>query len=200
MADESRTSITLLGHLRRAPEDQAAWGEFVERYGQVIHRWCRHWGLQEADAQDLTQNVLLELTRQMRTFQYDPTRRFRAWLRTVAHRAWCDFLDARARRQSGSGDSTVDSLLRSVPASENLLDELEAECERELLAEAMKLVEPRVEARTWDAFRLTAIEAVSAADVAQRLAMPVGSVYQAKSRVQRMLQDAVLELEGASTQ
>jgi hypothetical protein len=38
---DSRTSITLLGRLRQAPAEQAAWSEFVERYGRKIYGWCR---------------------------------------------------------------------------------------------------------------------------------------------------------------
>ena len=49
--DPLKTSPTLLGRLRRDPKDQAAWSEFVARYGPRIRRWCHGWGLQEADAQ-----------------------------------------------------------------------------------------------------------------------------------------------------
>ena len=49
-SSDSRTSPTLLAWLQRAPTDQAAWGEFVERYGTRIYGWCRQWKLQEADA------------------------------------------------------------------------------------------------------------------------------------------------------
>jgi hypothetical protein len=37
------TRVTLLARLRQDPTDQAAWGEFVERYGRHIYRWCREW-------------------------------------------------------------------------------------------------------------------------------------------------------------
>jgi len=75
----------LLNRLRHAPADPAAWEEFVRRYGPRIHAWCRGWGLQDADAQDVTQDVLLEIARKVRDFHFDPTRSFRAWLKTLAH-------------------------------------------------------------------------------------------------------------------
>src|SRR5262249_57495976 len=87
----ARTSKTLLNRLR-SPLDQAAWNEFVERYGRRIYGWCRQWGLQEADAQDVTQDVLLRLARKMRSFAYDPSRSFRGWLRTLTHHASTHFL------------------------------------------------------------------------------------------------------------
>ena len=85
-ASLSQTSASLLNRLRRDPNDQSAWNEFVNRYGPRIHAWCRHWNLQEADAQDVTQIVLLQLAAKMRTFVYDPSRSFRAWLKTQGNR------------------------------------------------------------------------------------------------------------------
>src|SRR4051812_42811648 len=105
------TSPTLLGRLARMPTDQGAWGEFVARYGPQIYGWCRRWGLQEADAQDVTQNILLELSRQMSRFRYNAAGSFRGWLKTIAHRTWCKFLDARRRPGVGSGDSAVAAML-----------------------------------------------------------------------------------------
>ena len=61
----SGTSVTLLGRLREDPKDQAAWNDFVARYQPKILQWCRGWGLQESDANDVTQAVLLKLSRLM---------------------------------------------------------------------------------------------------------------------------------------
>src|SRR5262245_43307691 len=90
------TRVTLLHRLRQAPDDPSAWDEFVGRYGARILDWCRRWRLQEADAQDVAQTVLLRLAVKLRSFEYDPSRSFRAWLRTLAHHAWSD-LAARRR-------------------------------------------------------------------------------------------------------
>ena len=78
---DSGTSTSLLVRLQQAPADQAAWAEFVRRYGTRIHGWCRRWGLQEADAQDVCQDVLVKLVRAMRAFRYDPAQSFRGWLK-----------------------------------------------------------------------------------------------------------------------
>jgi RNA polymerase sigma-70 factor (ECF subfamily) len=191
----SRTSPTLLGRLRDSPTDQAAWGEFVDRYGRKVYGWCRQWGLQEADAEDVTQNVLADLARQMRSFEYRPSGSFRSWLRTVAYRAWCDLLESRKAAATGSGDTGVLRVLESVQAREDLLRQLAEECDRELLDEAMKRVRPRVEPHTWEAFRLTALENLPGAEVAARLEIAVTAVFKAKSRVQKMLQEECQLLE-----
>ena len=43
--DPLKTSLTLLGWLRRDPKDQAAGSEFVARYGPRILQWWRAWRL-----------------------------------------------------------------------------------------------------------------------------------------------------------
>jgi RNA polymerase sigma-70 factor (ECF subfamily) len=192
---DSRTSVSLLGRLHRHPADSAAWGEFVQRYGRKIYLWCRGWGLQDADAQDVTQNVLMEIAKKMQTFTYDPARSFRGWLRTLAHAAWCDFLASRPARERGSGDSAVLDLLQSVADRDDLAQQLEEQFDSELLEDATVRVRLRVEPRTWEAFRLLAYEERSGAEVAARLNMKVTAVYLAKSRVQRMLQEEIRKLE-----
>src|SRR5271166_6204514 len=126
----ARTSISLLARLRQDATDQVAWSEFVRRYGQQIYRWCRKWNLQEADAQDVTQAVLVKLAEKMRTFTYDPARSFRAYLKTLTHYAWCDFLEARKRPGAGTGDTGVLDALQSVEARDDLVQHLNAEYDR----------------------------------------------------------------------
>jgi RNA polymerase sigma-70 factor (ECF subfamily) len=191
-----RTSPTLLGRLARVPTDQGAWGEFAERYGRKIYGWCRHWELQEADAQDVTQDVLLKVARRMQTFVYDPSQSFRAWLKTVTHHAWRDFLEGRARAGDGSGDTAVLEGLHTIPARDHLVEQLDEEFGRELLEEAMARVRLRVQPHTWEAFRLLALERLTGADVAARLNMKVATVFVARSKVQKMVQEEVRRLEG----
>src|SRR5262245_16697151 len=126
-APDQATSLTLLSRLRHSPTDQAAWDEFVERYSPRIYSWCRHWNLQEADAQDVTQDVLLRLADKMRTFIYDPAGSFRGWLRTLAHHAWYDFIKKREQAGAGSGDSTILDTLNAVEARADLIERLEAQ-------------------------------------------------------------------------
>jgi RNA polymerase sigma-70 factor (ECF subfamily) len=190
------TSTTLLGRLRHDQTDQAAWAEFVRRYGPLVYRWCRRWRLQEADAQDVTQAVLARLADKMRTFVYDPAKSFRAYLKTLARYAWCDFLEASKRPGAGAGGSDVLRLLESVEAGDDLVQGLNEQFDQELLAEAQARVRQRVEPHTWNAFQLTAMEGLSGAEAAGRLSLKVATVYKAKSKVQQMLQEEVARLEG----
>ena len=192
---DSGTRITLLGRLRRDPANEAAWGEFVAHYGTKVYGWCRKWGLQEADAEDVAQDVLLRLARKMRDFTYDPARSFRAWLKTLTQHAWSDFVESRRRPGLGSGDSAVGALLHSVEARDDLVKHLEEEFDRELLEEAKVRVRLRVAPQTWSAFELTALQGLSGAEAAARIPMQVAQVFIAKRRVQKMLQEEVARLD-----
>lgn len=189
------THLSLLRRLRDHPGDQSAWKEFVDRYSPKIYGWCCRWNLQEADALDVTQMVLVRLAAKMRTFVYDPSGSFRAWLRTLARHAWSDFLDDRHRGVRGSGDSQAIQALESVEARDDLAKRLEEVFDLELLELATDRVQQRVQPQTWQAFQLTALEGLSGAEAANRLGMNVATVFKAKSKVQKMLQEEIAELE-----
>jgi RNA polymerase sigma-70 factor (ECF subfamily) len=189
------TLVTLLTQLRQDPSGQAGWDEFVERYGRHIYRWCRQWNLQDADALDVTQDILVKLIQTLRAFTYDPSGSFRGWLKTVAHHAWRDFADSRRQLQRGSGDTVVQQKLLSLEAREDLAKKLEEAFDLEILEMAKVRVRLRVAPHTWEAFRLMALEGLSVDQVAARTHMKVALVYVAKSKVQKMLKEEIGKLE-----
>jgi RNA polymerase sigma factor (sigma-70 family) len=192
---ESRTGSTLLV-LLRDPADPQAWKAFVQRYTPVVAAWCRRWKLQNADIQDVTQEVLLKLAKHLGRFPYDPAKgRFRDWLFAVARNAWSDIRESRRRAGWGSGDSHVQRLLEEQADRDGLLEALDQEFQVEVYEEAQARVQLRVTRQTWQAFQLLAVEGLSGAEVAARLHMKVAAVYVAKNRVQKMLQEEVRKLE-----
>jgi RNA polymerase sigma factor (sigma-70 family) len=193
-SEPETTSATLLGRLRKQPADAAAWQDFVRRYHPRIYSFCLAHALQPADADDVTQTVLLKLVTKLREFRYDAGRSFRAWLKTVTQHVLSDFLSE--RREQGSGDTGILKLLQNVEAREGLAQQLEAEFDQELLEEALRRVRPRLSEQQWDAFRLTALEGLSGAAAAARLGMLVATVYSTKSRVQKLVRDEIHRLEG----
>lgn len=194
------TRITLLHRLNKDPGDQRSWAEFVRVYGPVIRGWCQHYGLQDSDAQDVEQNVLLKLTAKLPQFQYDPTRSFRAWLKTLTHHAWHDFVTEAGYRNRGSGDSDILEQLQSVAAKEDLAARVEATFDKELLEIALGRAKGRVEEHTWEAFRLTALDGMSSQEAADALKIRVSQVYLAKHRVQKLVHDEIKQLEGGASE
>jgi len=190
------TRASLLCRLRFNPGDQAAWADFVRRYGPLILHWCRHWTLQDADAHDLTQTVLVKLCEKLRGFDYDPTQSFRAYVKTLTRYAWCDFLSARQKVLAvGTGDTVIARLLDNHAARDDLEERVAAAFEQALYQEATEQVRQRVEPHTWEAFRLTALEGLSGAETAARLGIQVATVFKAKSKVRKLLQDVVQALQ-----
>jgi RNA polymerase sigma-70 factor (ECF subfamily) len=189
------TRVTLLSRLRQDPTDQAAWEVFVERYGRHIYRWCRQWKLQDADAEDVTQDILMKLAQKLRAFVYDPSRSFRGWLKTLAHHAWRDFVDSPRRARAATGGSQVGELMGTLEAREDLIQKLQEAFDHELLDAAKVRVRLRVAPHTWEAFRLVALEHLPVAEAAATMQMQVAMVYVAKSKVQKMLQEEIHKLE-----
>lgn len=192
--DNSVTSLSLLASLCESDAEQG-WSEFTRRYRPRIVGWCRHWGLNEDDANDVTQNVLMQISRQMKSFRYDPSGRFRSWLKTVAWRAWADFLKNNERNVARPTSADVQGVLQSVPARDDLMQRLEEEADRELLEAAMEQVRRRVQANTWEAFRLVTFENQSGAAAANKLQMTEASVFVARSRIQKMLLKEIKRLD-----
>jgi RNA polymerase sigma-70 factor (ECF subfamily) len=137
---------------------------------------------------------LLQLASKLQTFAYDPARRVRAWLKTLTHHAWSDFLALRSA-EKWSGDSGLRQLLDRVPARDELTECLPATFDRELLNLATGRVRARVEERTWDAYWLTALEGLSGAQAAARLGMQVGTGYKAKIKFHMLLQDTLRQMQ-----
>ncbi len=141
---DSRTQRTLLERLAQSGgRNQAAWSEFVNRYGRKIYGWCLRWRLQDADAQDVTQIVLLKLAQRMKDFTYDPGRSFRAWLKTVTHHAWQDYVNSRQTATLATGGDPAEERLESVAARDDLSRELERLFDLDLLETAMQRVRLR---------------------------------------------------------
>jgi RNA polymerase sigma-70 factor (ECF subfamily) len=189
------TRASLLSRLRREPADKSAWDEFVQRYRPQILSWCQRWRLQDADAQEVTQMVLVRLAVKMRTFAYDPERRFRAWLMTLTRHAWSDLIADQQRAPLGSGAIHNVERLQTLEARNDLEARLAEAFDLELLELATDRVRARFQESTWQAFQLTAMEGLSGLEAASRLKMSVASVFKAKSNVQKRLREEIERLD-----
>jgi RNA polymerase sigma factor (sigma-70 family) len=198
MAEPPTTRSSLLVRIRDA-RDTAAWGQFVGIYAPVVYSYLRRRGLQDADAADLTQDVLRAVADRAPRFEYDRQRgTFRGWLYGVARHKLHDFLAAQQRRAPGKGDRATMELVESVPAPDSDEDEWRRRYEQRVFTWAAEQVKARVDDSTWHAFWLTAVEGKSGQEAADVLGMSVGAVYVAKSRVLARLKRQVEELEGQS--
>ena len=199
MAALPKTRQSLFDRLAAAPACPRAWNEFVATYGPPVGRWCRRHGLQEADARDVTQDVLLRFWRQAGSFRYDPSRRFRSYLGRIVVSALSRWSTSRRAERLATGSAAVQALLESVPARDDLAAAVERAFDQERLSRAMVEVEARVKPRTWAAFRMLALEHRSGQQVAETLGMSAANAYMARMNVQRMISEALRRQDGLAT-
>jgi RNA polymerase sigma factor (sigma-70 family) len=193
--DSPVTRPSLLVRLRDAA-DERAWLLFVDIYAPLIYDFARRRGMQDADAADLTQEVLAAVARAVRTFDYDPRRgSFRAWLFTVVVNKFRTLRDRIYRQEQGSGDTTAQQLLQEVPAPDDN-EQWEREFQERLFAWAGQEVRAAVEVETWQAFWRTSVLGTRPQEVAKQLKMSVAAVYMAKSRVIARLKELIQQAQG----
>jgi RNA polymerase sigma-70 factor (ECF subfamily) len=155
MSEIPGTRASLLIRLRDA-RDAEAWRQFAALYGPLIYRFGRRHHLQDADAADLTQDVLQSVSAAIGRLEYDPGRgSFRGWLFTIVHRRLADLLARQGRQVQASGGSDARNLLEGLPAEEE--DHWNREYERRLFACAAGKARPEFALSTWRAFWQTAV-------------------------------------------
>ena len=163
----------------------------------MIYRLLRRHGLQDADARDVMQELLLAVSRSID--RWDPAKErgsFRGWLRRVARNLVINWLKQRGRRVVATGGSDLQSMLDMLPAADEPdTVEFDRELRRALFHRAAEQVRGEVHRATWQAFWETAVVGTSPADAATKLGMTVGAVRVAKCRVLARLRAAVTELE-----
>ncbi|MGL6073449.1 MAG: RNA polymerase sigma factor [Fimbriiglobus sp.] len=183
------THVSLLGRLRD-PADAASWELFVRTYGAAVYHFCRRRGLQDSDAVDLVQDVLVQVMVSIRTFDYDPSRgRFRDWLGAVTRsklaRHW------RRSARPDHGDSAQDP--DEIPMN-GVDPEWTSELDAHLLHVAIESIQSAFDPTNWKAFERTWVHSESAVDVAASLGIPVAQVYVAKSRIAKRLAEEMHHL------
>jgi RNA polymerase sigma factor (sigma-70 family) len=171
------TSLTLLDRLRR-PDQVDAWERFVQLYAPILLHWAELQGFQGADAEDLSQTVLLKLIRLLPGYERKEGHSFRGWLFTICRNECRDFRIRRATRALQTTDGLGDIADESNPGD---LDE--AEYRKWLVHRTLELIRPDFSSDTWLAFTQFVLEGQPAAPVAKRLGITANAVYLARNRV-----------------
>lgn len=186
---DTGTRASLLDRLKDGA-DALTWREFFDRYWRVLYAFARRRGASDHTAQDVVQEVMLTVFRQRHVFRYDPARgRFRDWLCAVARNA----LAAVRRNPQGRRALTLsDDLKDSAPAApaEDAPDAMWQETfERTLVVALLDVVRSEVEPRTYQAFELTALHGLRAAEAARLTGLTRNAVYLARRRVLQRLRE-----------
>ncbi len=180
------TRETLIGRLQQQ-SDGPEWGLFVEVYGPLLYHFCRRRGVQDADARDVTQNVILSVRRGIDRFTYDPALgKFRSWLGTITSREI-----GRQRRGSQRAGLPSEAVTNGAHHPADNEATWIVEFNSHICQTALDRIRPDFEALTWQAFEMLWIHDVKPRDVAIQLHKAPDWVYQAKFRVLRRLEKEV---------
>ena len=193
MPEFPETSHSLIARVKDLG-DGAAWTEFLGIYQPVVFRMARRRGLQDADAQDVMQQVFLSISKSIEGWTPgDLQPPFRAWLTTISRNAITKALTRRPR-DAATGSTSIVELLGAQPDPQETTAEILAEARKELIRWATEQIRSEFSEATWNAFWRTAIEGVPIAEVAKSTGRSAGAVYVARYRVIARLKEKVLEV------
>jgi RNA polymerase sigma-70 factor (ECF subfamily) len=171
------------------PSDVAAWAEFVSIYRPMIYRLARRQGLQDSDAEDLAQRVLMSVSRVIGDWRKDAARgTFRGWLSRVARNAMINMMSRRPKEAALGGSDFFVACQTVVAPSKEVELLIRQEHQRSLLRAAAERVKAKMQATTWQAFWRTTIGGQSIEETSRELDISVGAVYGARARVMKQLQ------------
>jgi RNA polymerase sigma-70 factor, ECF subfamily len=171
------TSNGLLDVLRDSPSP-ATWERFWSLYSPVLHRFCCQRGLQDSDAHDVVQQVMIAVSQRMGTFQYVRDRgRFRSWLATIALRIlW--------KKKTRDGQHALQLLdakqLDQLPAHPLAVV---ADLNSAVSDVALENIQPEFSPEVWEAFTRVWVRDESPREVAEQMARAPHWVYKAKFTV-----------------
>lgn len=178
------------------PANAEAWQEFAAIYRPAVYRLARKRGLQDADAEDLAQRVLVVVSHKIAEWRpTSPKGAFRAWLVTIARNAIVNALTRRTPDAAVGGSSMLGRLGNQPDRNEaNAETDIDEEFRRGLFRRAAEQIRPEFQEATWSAFWLTAVEGLAIDEAARQLGKHEGSVYASRSRIMRRLKQKVQEL------
>jgi RNA polymerase sigma-70 factor (ECF subfamily) len=191
----SATSATLLERLRDR-SDAEAWQRLVELYTPLLSGWLRRHALQAADVDDLVQEVLAVVAREVPRFRHSGrTGAFRHWLRAILANRLREFWRARQTEPMASGDSNLADMLDQLEDPDSGISRLwDEEHDQHVARRLLAMIEPQFTPSTWQAFHRVVLEGARPDAVAAELGLTVNAVFIAKSRVLQRLREEGREL------
>ncbi len=184
------TSLSLLDRLKRARPDSTEWHKLQDIYLPLIRHWLSRLPGLHDEMEDLTQEVLVVLFRELPSFEHRFHGAFRAWLRQIAVNRTRAFLKARGRRPTAGAGAETDRLLAQLEdANSELARQWDRDHDKHVIDKLLAVVQVDFEANTWQAFTRFALDGQPAARVAEELGMTESAVIKAKSRILKRLRE-----------
>lgn len=192
--DELPTRASLLDRLRDH-EDDRSWREFFERYWRLIYRTALSEGLNDAEAQDVVQEVVLQVSRQIGDFRYDPSKSFKGWLLRTTHWKVVDQFRRRGRVPSQRETAgRFNDAFHDEPLPPELESYWDAEWEASLWRAALAWLKHQVTDEQFQIFDLHVLKERPVLEVARALGVAPATVYVVKHRLSHLLKPELARL------
>jgi RNA polymerase sigma-70 factor (ECF subfamily) len=189
------TSLGLLDRLKHAKPDSSEWQRLRDIYLPLIRHWLSGVPGLRDEADDLAQDVLVVVFRDLPSFERRRDGAFRAWLRQITANRIRAFSKTRRKQPlAGLGEQADQLLAQLADSNSDLARQWDREHDQHVLQKLLALVRPDFEAKTWQAFTRFALEDMLAARVAGELGMSESAVVQAKFRILKRLREEAGEL------
>lgn len=196
---DSSTSHSLLACLVKGDSNDSAWPVFVEKYGQLLHRWSMRFGATNHDAEEVVQETLLKVYQNLGRYRFENGVPFRAWLKRVAYRCWLTLVSSRQNRAIGNHlrNFSPDALrlLTSPSARDDLIAEFDLMATQEILEFAHQKVAARVNQKSFQCYLMASHQGLKTQEIADRLDLNVSAVLMAISRVRKLLREEIRQLD-----
>lgn len=175
----------------RSQSDADAWVEFSKLYQPMVYRFARRRGLQDADARELVQNVMIGVAKAVQRWEPDRIQgRFRTFLFRIARNQWINMI-SKKRHDIGVGGTEDLIMIHAQLDEREAPQELVNEYRREVFRMAAAKVRDSFHPNTWQAFWRTSVLGKSIPQVAEELSLSVGAVHIARSRVTARLRETI---------
>ncbi|HHY84776.1 MAG TPA: sigma-70 family RNA polymerase sigma factor [Verrucomicrobia bacterium] len=196
--DAIPTRASLLSRLKDW-QDQASWQDFFDTYWKLIYTFARKRGLTDSEAQDVVQDTMISVARQIPGFKYNPALgSFKTWLLNMTQWRITDQLRKRnhaARPDLHDGDPSS-FIERAADPSGATIDRIwEDEWQKNLLDAALERVRRRLDPERYQVFDVYVNKGWPPGNVAKTFSISVAQVYLAKHRVMEMIRKEVARLE-----
>ncbi len=198
--DPDATRSSLVNRLHNW-DDHGSWQEFFDRYWKLIYAVAVKAGLSDAEAQDVVQETVVAVAKQMREGGYDRDKSsFKNWLCLITRRRIVDHFRRRTRvkkRPPAAEDtSRTDTAARVAdPASLELDAVWEEEWRKNLADSAIERVKELVSPKQFQIFDLAVLKDLPVHEVTKLLKVNTAQVYLARHRVSALVKKEVARLE-----
>ncbi len=185
--DESIHSITSTLLSRAKAGERKAWERLVDLYGPLVFFWCQKKGLSPENANDVSQEVFLAVSRKLADYQHET---FRGWLRKITHHKIIDFWKKERRQPVADGGSNNHQVILEIPAppDEPSRDD-QWEEEQFFGLSLMQAISSEFSPRDLQIFRRLILNDRTAAEVAEEMKISTNIIYLARSRILQRLRE-----------